>query len=38
MNQSKRKIRARRKAKSMRLQRWNGVPSIRSLHVVEWAR
>jgi hypothetical protein len=33
MNKAKRQIRARRKAKAQRLQRWNGVPVTRSKHV-----
>jgi hypothetical protein len=38
MNKQKRQIRAARKAKAQRLQRWNGVPVKRSKHVLEDAR
>jgi hypothetical protein len=38
MNTAKRQIRAARKAKAQRLQRWNGVPVRRSAHVCEDAR
>lgn len=38
MTQNKRQARAKRKAKAQRLQRWNGVPVMRSKHVAEGAR
>lgn len=38
MKQSKRQIRAARKAKAMRLQRWQKVPTKRSKHCLEDAR
>ena len=38
MKQSKRAIRARRKAKALRLQRWNKVPMKGSKHVASALR
>lgn len=38
MNQIKRQARARRRAKTMRLQRWNKLLFRRSKHVLEDAR
>ncbi len=38
MKQAKRQIRAARKAKAQRLQRWQKVPTMRSKHVAEGAR